>query len=73
MPIKLFEDFRGGEIDLKEVLKNKATLKSDLGELKIDGKKSADQINTIKNVFNLFDLKQKIIGRGGRKCCFIKP
>ena len=39
MPMKIFEDLRDGEIDSKEVLKIQATLKSDLSEIKIGGKK----------------------------------
>ena len=38
MPLKLFEDLRDGHISHKEVLKNQARFKSDLSEIKTEGK-----------------------------------
>ena len=34
MPLKLFEDLKYSYVDPKEVLKNKARFKSDLGEIR---------------------------------------
>ena len=48
--MKLFEDLRDGNINPKEVLKNQERFKSDLSE-----------INTIKNITNFFDLREKVI------------
>ena len=58
MPMRLFEDLRDGQIDKKDEFKNHARFKSDLSGIKTSGKKSADQKNTVKNVSNLFDLRQ---------------
>ena len=55
MPMKLFEESRHGEKDPKEVLKDQLRIKSDLREIKIGGKNSADQKNTTKKVSKLFD------------------
>ena len=41
--LKLFEDLRDGNINLKEMLKNQARFQSDLSEIKIGGKKLLDQ------------------------------
>ena len=43
MYVKLFEDLRDGGINSKEVLKNQASFKSDLSEIKTGGKKSPNQ------------------------------
>ena len=56
----LFEGLRDGNINPKEELKNQARFKSDLSEIKIGGNKSPNQNNTIKNVYNFFDLREKI-------------
>ena len=61
MPMKLFEESRHGEKDPKEVLKDQVRIKSDLREIKIGGKNSADQKNTTKKVSKLFDWREKII------------
>ena len=53
--MKLFEDLKDSQINSREILKNQATIKSDLIEIKIGGKKRTDQKNTIKNVINFFD------------------
>ena len=53
--MKLFEDLRDSEINSREILKNQAMIKSDLIEIKIGGKKTTDQKNTIKDVTNFFD------------------
>ena len=50
------KDFRDGNINPKEVLKNQARFKSDLSEIKTGAKKSPNQKNTIKNITNFFDL-----------------
>ena len=60
MPLKLFEDLRDGDINPKEVLKNQAWFKSDLSETKTGGKKLPNQKNTIKNIDDFFDLREKI-------------
>ena len=60
-PLKLFEDLGDGNINSKEVLKNQAGFKSDLSEIRIGGKKSPNQKNTIINITNFFDLREKII------------
>ena len=59
-PLKLLEDLRDGNINPKEVLKNQARFQSDLSEIKIGGKKSLNQKNTIKNISDFFDLREKI-------------
>ena len=59
--MKLLEDLRDGNINPKEVLKDQAWFKSDLNEIKTRGKKSMDQKNTIKNVTNVFDSREKIL------------
>ena len=56
--MELFEDLRDGNINPKEALKNQARFKSDLSEIKIGGKKSPNQKNTIKNISNFFDLRE---------------
>ena len=56
----LFEGLRDGNINPKEELKNQARFRSDLSEIKIGGNKSPNQNNTIKNVYNFFDLRKKI-------------
>ena len=61
MSLKLFEDLRDGNINSKEELKNQASFKSDLSEIKTGGKTSPNQKNTIKNINNFFDLREKII------------
>ena len=61
MLLKLFEDLENGNINRKDVLKNQARFKSDLSEIKIGGKKSPNQKNTIKNITNFFALQEKII------------
>ena len=61
IPLKLFEDLRDGNINPIEVLKNQVRFNSDLSEIKIGGKKSPSQKNTIKNITNFFDLREKII------------
>ena len=61
MPLKLFEDLRDGHINPKELLKNQASFKSDLSEIKTGSKKSPNQKNTIKNITNFFNLRVKII------------
>ena len=43
MSLKLFEDLRDGNINLKEVLKNQARFKSDFSEIKVGGKISINQ------------------------------
>ena len=60
MPLKLFEDLRGGDINPKEVLKNQARSKSDLSEI-TGGKKSPNQKNATKNSTNFFDFREKVI------------
>ena len=60
-PLKLFEDLRVGNVSQKEVLKNQAKFKSDLSEIKIGGKKSSNQKDTIKDATNFFDLREIII------------
>ena len=47
--MKLLEDLRDVNINLKEVLKNQERFKSDLSEI------------NIKNITNFFDLREKII------------
>ena len=60
MPLKLFEDLKYSYVDPKEVLKNKARFKSDLGEIRRGGSnKSMDQKITIKNATNFFGLREK--------------
>ena len=59
--MKLLEYLRDGNINPKEVLKDQAWFKSDLSEIKTRGKKSMDQKNTIKNVTNVFDSREKIL------------
>ena len=59
--MKLFKDLRDGNINPKEALKNQARFKSDLSEIKMGSQKSPDQKNTIKNVSDFFDLREKII------------
>ena len=54
MLLKSFEDLRDGDINAKEVLKNQKRLKSDLNEIKIEGKKLIDQKNTIKSITTFF-------------------
>ena len=61
MSSKLFEDLRDGDINSKDVLKNRARFKSDLSEIKIGSKKSPNQKNTIKSITNFFDLREKNI------------
>ena len=61
LPLKLFEDLRDCVMNSKEVLKNQARLKSDLSMIKIGGNKSVNHNNTIKNITNFFDLREKII------------
>ena len=58
---KLFEDLKDGSINPKEGLKNQARFKLDLSEIKIGGNKSQDQKDTLKNIYNFFDLREKII------------
>ena len=60
MPLKLFEDLTDGDINPKEVLKNKARFKSDLSEIKAEGKKLPNQKSTLKNITNVFDLRENI-------------
>ena len=55
------KDFGNYQMQLKEILKNQARLKSNLSEIKTGGKKSPNQKNTIKNITNFFDLQEKII------------
>ena len=59
MLLKLFKDLRDGDINPKKVLKNQARFKSDLSEIKTGGKKSINKKNTIKNITNFFDLREK--------------
>ena len=59
-PLKLFEDLRDGNTNLREVLKSQASHKSDLSEIKIRGKKSLNQRIIINNITNFFDLREKI-------------
>ena len=59
--MKLFEDLRDGEINLKQVLRNQSRFKSNLSEIKMWRKKSINQKNTIKNITNFFDLRKKTI------------
>ena len=59
--MQLFEDLRDDDINPQEVLKNQARFKSDLSEIKTGGKKSLNKKNTIKNITNLFDLREKIV------------
>ena len=58
-PLKLLEDLRDENINPKEVLKNQARLKSDLNKIKIRDKKLPNQKNTINNITNFFDLREK--------------
>ena len=60
-PLKLFEDLRDGNINPKEVLKNQTRFKLDLSEIKIGGKQSPNQKNTINNITNFFYLREKTI------------
>ena len=60
-PLKLFEDLRDVNISPKEVLKNQTRFKSDVSEIKLGGKRSPNQKNTIKNISDFFDLREKII------------
>ena len=60
LPMKLFEDLRDCYINPKEVLKGQGKFKSDLSEIKIEGTKSINQKNTIKNITDFFDLREKI-------------
>ena len=59
--MKLFDDLRDGDINPKEILKNQKSFKSDLSEIKTGGNISVNQKNTIKNITNFFDLREKII------------
>ena len=52
----LFDDLKDGDINPKEVVKNHARFKSDLSEIEIDGNKSVNQKNTIKNITPFFHL-----------------
>ena len=61
MLLKLFEDTRDGDINPNDVLKNQARFKSDLREIKIGCNKSPNQKNTIMNITNFLDLREKII------------
>ena len=61
MSLNLFEDLRDGDINPKELLKNQTRFKLNLNEIKIGGKKSVDQKNTVKNTTTLFDLREEII------------
>ena len=61
MPLRLFEYLRDGHIKPNEILKNQSRFKSDLSEIKAAGKQSTDQKNTINNITNFFDLREKII------------
>ena len=62
-PIELFKDLRDGNINPKEVLKDQINFKSDLCGIKKGDKKSKskDQISVLRNVQNLFDLRENII------------
>ena len=53
MPFKLFEDLKDGNINPKEVLKNQARFKSDVGEIKTGGKKSINKKYNIE-YYSLF-------------------
>ena len=61
MLLKLFEDTRDGDINPNDVLKNQARFKSDLREIKIGCNKSPNQKNTIMNITDFLDLREKII------------
>ena len=61
MSMKLFEDLKDSKIDRREVLKNQSRLKSDLSETKIGSKNQQIKKQTIKDVSNLFDLREQII------------
>ena len=65
MSMKLFEDLKDSKIDRREVLKNQSRLKSDLRETKIGSKnqqiKKKKKKKTMKDVSNLFDLRERII------------
>ena len=62
MSMKLFEDLKDDKIDQREVLKSQSRLKSDLSETKIGGKnQQIKKTKTIKDVSNLFDLREQII------------
>ena len=60
-PQKLFEDFRDGKVNPKEVLKCQESFKSDLREIRTGGNKSTNQKTTIENLNNFFDLPEKVI------------
>ena len=62
-PIDLFINLRDANVRSRELLKNQNEFKSDLDEIKKRNpkSKSKDQISVIKNVQNLFDLREKII------------
>ena len=57
MPLKLFEDLRDGNVSPKD----QARFKSNLSEIKIGGKKSPNQKNTIKNITNFLIYKKKLL------------
>ena len=57
MPIELFENLRGSNIELLEVLRDQVKFKSSLNEIKIWGKKSVDQKNTNKKDYVVFGLR----------------
>ena len=62
-PIELFINFRDGNINSREVLKDQTNFKSDLGKIKKGNKKlkSKDQISVTQNDYNFFDLREKLL------------
>ena len=54
MPIELFGNLRGNNIELLKVLRDQVKLKSNLNEIKIWGKKSVDQKNANKKDYIFF-------------------
>ena len=62
-PVKLFKDLTDGNVNPKEVLKERINFKSDLSEIrKVNPKsKSKDQISVTQHVENFFNLREKIL------------
>ena len=60
-PLKLFKDLKDDEVIPKEVLKSQKRLKYELTEINVVGNKSPDQKNTIDNLDNFFNFREKVI------------
>ena len=59
--ISIFDMIKNKEISLSHAEENQANLKSNLADIKVDGKKNSAQKKLIKNVENFRDSRQAVI------------